>query len=85
MFGFGKLVTDEAQAIAKLVNEVDPQITFPRFQQIVKNLEKEKFSKEKPRCILPLRRCTSSCGRNGGTLTGMDLTLVNSRQKYLTL
>ncbi len=43
MFGFGKAVFNEAQAIAKMVAEVDPQITFPRFQQIVKTLRERKI------------------------------------------
>jgi|GEM_PF-430584 len=43
MFGFGRMVINEAQAIAKMVAEADPQITFPRFQQIVKKLRERKI------------------------------------------
>lgn len=43
MFGYGRAVVNEAQSIAKLIGEADPQITFPRFQQLVKNLREKKI------------------------------------------
>ncbi len=43
MFGFGRAVINEAQAVSKMIAEADPQITFPRFQQIVKKLRERKI------------------------------------------
>ena len=37
-FGYGRSLVTEAQAIAKRIEEVDPQITWPRFQKIVQDL-----------------------------------------------
>ena len=37
-FGYGRSLVAEAQAIAKRIEEVDPQITWPRFQKIVQDL-----------------------------------------------
>lgn len=43
MFGFGRAVISEAQSISKMVAEADTQITFPRFQQIIKKLRERKI------------------------------------------
>lgn len=43
MFGYGRAVINEAQEIVKLVAELDPQITFPRFQQLIKTLRGRKI------------------------------------------
>ena len=42
-FGYGKPVVDEAKAIAALVQEVDPNITWGRFQEIVADLRKRRI------------------------------------------
>ena len=42
-FGFGKPLTHEAQAVAKLVQEADASITWARFQDIVKLLRKRRI------------------------------------------
>jgi hypothetical protein len=41
-FGYGGPVIDEAKAIAALVEQADPQITWPRFQEIVRALRERK-------------------------------------------
>ncbi len=41
-FGFEDSVGEEAAAVAKKINEADPQITWPIFQEIVDNLKKRK-------------------------------------------
>lgn len=38
-FGYGRPVVSEAQAIAKIIERADPQITWPRFQEIINNLK----------------------------------------------
>src|SRR3990167_6284577 len=38
-FGFGRLVVNEAQAIAKIIEKSDPQITWSKFQEIINNLK----------------------------------------------
>ena len=42
-FGFGRPVIKEAQAIAKIVERANPQITWQRFQEIVENLKGRKI------------------------------------------
>jgi hypothetical protein len=42
-FGFGKQVIKEAQAIAKMIGKADPNITWPRFKEIVHNLKASKI------------------------------------------
>ena len=42
-FGFGKPVVAEAQAVAALIQEVDPTITWGRFQEIVADLRKRRI------------------------------------------
>ena len=39
-FGFGKPLVDEAQVVAKLIQESDPSITWSRFQEIVQHLRR---------------------------------------------
>jgi len=43
MFGFGRVVTNEAHSVASLIQEADPQITFSRFQGIIKKLKGRKI------------------------------------------
>lgn len=43
MFGFESAVVEEGKAIARLIQEADPLITFPRFQQIIKKLRERKI------------------------------------------
>lgn len=43
MFGFGRAVANEAQAIAKMIGEADPQITLQKFRQIVQKLRERKI------------------------------------------
>ena len=38
-FGYGRPIVSEAQAIAKIIERADPQITWPRFQEIINNLK----------------------------------------------
>ena len=38
-FGFGPRVSAEAKAIAAIIREAEPAITFPRFEEIVKELQ----------------------------------------------
>lgn len=42
-FGFGRPVTAEAQAIAKIVEQADPHITWARFEEIIKDLKARKI------------------------------------------
>lgn len=42
-FGYGHSLIAEAQAIAKKIEEVDPQITWPRFQEIIRNLRERRI------------------------------------------
>ncbi len=42
-FGYGRAVAVESQAIALRVEEADPQITWPRFQEIIQNLRQRKI------------------------------------------
>lgn len=42
-FGYGPPVVAEARAIARLVEEVDPQITWARFQAIISQLRRRKI------------------------------------------
>src|SRR5262249_4581774 len=42
-FGFERAVVSEAKSIAKLVEEADPQITWSRFQEIVRELRQRKI------------------------------------------
>lgn len=42
-FGYGKPLTAEGQAVAKLIAAANPQITWPRFQEIVKLLRDRKI------------------------------------------
>lgn len=42
-FGFGRPVIKEAQAIAKIVERANPQITWQRFQEIIQNLKGRKI------------------------------------------
>ena len=42
-FGFEDPVGEEAEAVAKKIEEADPQITWPIFQEIVDNLKKRKI------------------------------------------
>ncbi len=42
-FGYGNVVIEEALTIAKLVQDHDPQITWPRFREIIQNLIKRKI------------------------------------------
>ena len=42
-FGFENPVGEEAKAVAKKIEEADPQITWPIFQEIVDNLKKRKI------------------------------------------
>jgi hypothetical protein len=42
-FGYGKAVAIESQAIALKVEQADPQITGPRFQEIIQNLRQRKI------------------------------------------
>jgi len=42
-FGYGRPVIAEAQAIAKIVNQVDPHLTWPRFQEIIHKLRARKI------------------------------------------
>ncbi len=42
-FGYRQPVINEAKAIAKIVKEADPQITWIRFQEIIKNLREQKI------------------------------------------
>jgi hypothetical protein len=37
-FGYGRAVVTEAQAIAAKIRQADPQITWPRFQEIIQTL-----------------------------------------------
>jgi hypothetical protein len=41
-FGYGSIVANEAQAIAKLIEEADPHITWPAFQRIVQTLRRQR-------------------------------------------
>ena len=41
-FGSGPTVIVEAQSIAKLIAQTEPQITWGRFQQIIRNLKERK-------------------------------------------
>ena len=41
-FGYGSIVANEAQAIAKLIEEADPHITWSAFQRIVQTLRKQR-------------------------------------------
>jgi hypothetical protein len=38
-FGYGRPVVSEAQAIAKIIERADPQITWSKFQEIINNLK----------------------------------------------
>ena len=42
-FGFGRPVINEAQAIAKTIENADPQITWQRFEVIINKLRKRKI------------------------------------------
>ncbi len=42
-FGYGRPVVAEAQAIAKMVEQADPQITWPRFQEIIHDLKAKRI------------------------------------------
>ncbi len=42
-FGYGRSVVAEAQAIAEIVNQGDPQITWSRFQEIINKLKARKI------------------------------------------
>lgn len=42
-FGFGQPVVSEAKAIAKLVEQCDPQLTYARFQEIIHDLKARKI------------------------------------------
>jgi len=42
-FGFERVVVGEAQAIASMIEAADPQLTWPRFQQIVEELRARKI------------------------------------------
>jgi len=42
-FGYGRPVVSEAQAIAKMVEQADPQITWPRFQEIIHDLKAKRI------------------------------------------
>ena len=42
-FGYGGPFVDEAKAIAKMIEQADPQITWARFQEIIKNLRTRKI------------------------------------------
>jgi len=37
-FGYGRPVANEARAVAELIQKANPQITWPRFQKIIKSL-----------------------------------------------
>ncbi len=41
--GYGKMVVGEAQAVAKLVEEADSQVTWAKFQQIIKRMRDRKI------------------------------------------
>ncbi|HOP33507.1 MAG TPA: hypothetical protein PKU94_09025, partial [Candidatus Hydrothermia bacterium] len=38
-FGFGEPFVNEARAIAKIIEKVDPLLTWPRFQEVIQNLK----------------------------------------------
>jgi hypothetical protein len=42
-FGYGSQVVDEAKAIAKIIEKVDPLLTWPKFQEIIQNLKTRKI------------------------------------------
>lgn len=42
-FGYGRPVAIEARAIAGMIQKADPQITWPRFQEIIRNLRLRKI------------------------------------------
>ncbi len=42
-FGYGQPVVAEAKAVAQLVQRADPQITWPRFQEIVRSLKNRRY------------------------------------------
>ena len=42
-FGYGRPAIDEAKAIARMVEEVDPTLTWARFQEIVRSLQIRKI------------------------------------------
>jgi len=42
-FGYGRPLTSEAKIIAEIVKEADPQITWPRFQQIIEDLRNRRI------------------------------------------
>jgi len=42
-FGYGKPFISEAQTIAEIVKQADPQITWPRFQEIIQSLRIRKI------------------------------------------
>lgn len=42
-FGYGRQIVDEAQAIAKIIEKVDPVLTWPKFQEIIRNLQARKI------------------------------------------
>jgi len=42
-FGYGSLVATEAKAIAELIRQADPQITWRKFQEIIKSLRDRKI------------------------------------------
>lgn len=84
MFGFGKPVADEAQAIAQLVNEADTQITFAKFQQIVKKLRERKILQGETTLYITPKALHIQLWGSGGIRMVRCLILPSSRQSCPT-